>query len=71
MNSLGNAIPVIRVHATHEAGEDDGAGVSGHVLVNHLAVFRLHDWAVPRVQEQLSVRSTLVRRWVPSRSRVN
>ena len=29
-----NAIPVVRVHPIHEAVEDDGAGGSGHILIN-------------------------------------
>ena len=33
MTSLGNAIPVVRVHAVHEAGKDGGEGGSGHILV--------------------------------------
>ena len=34
-SSLGNAIPVARVHAMHEACEEEGAGGSRHILVNY------------------------------------
>ena len=34
-NSLGNAVPVVRVHAMHEGCEEGGAGGSGRILVNY------------------------------------
>ena len=33
MNSLGKAIPVVRIHATQEAGECDGAGGAKHIIL--------------------------------------
>ena len=29
------AVPAVRVHAIHEGGGEDGAGGSGHILVNY------------------------------------
>ena len=34
-NLLGNAVPVGRADAMHEGCEGDGAGGSGHILVNY------------------------------------
>ena len=69
MNLLGNDRSVVRVHAMHEAGEDDGAGSLRRILGNHdreASVFMTGLSLGPRaaVWSTLVVRRTVVRGFV-------